>query len=72
MDRSDVELMERAYARRIELLAQPGVRWVAMRLHGDGVLLTVQEESGDQLSEWVPASAEPADGGCGNGAYDRE
>ena len=72
MDQADADLMDRAYARRIELLAQPGVKWVTMWLHGDGVILTAEEESGDCLGEWVGRRVDPADRGCGNGAYDRE
>jgi hypothetical protein len=72
MDQADADLMERAYARRIELLAQPGVKWVTMWLSGDGVILTAEEESGDRLGEWIARRVDPADGGAGNGEYDRE
>lgn len=72
VDRSEEDLLDRAYSRRAELLAQPGVRWVRMNLDRRGVSLVVEEEGGDLRAEWLGRAPEPADGGAGNGDYDRE
>jgi hypothetical protein len=71
MDRVDEDLLDRAYERRAELLAQPGVRWVRMHLEKRGVTLVVEEATGTLRSEWMPRAADPADGGAANGDYDR-
>lgn len=71
MDRVDEDLLDRAYERRAELLAQPGVRWVRMHLEKRGVTLVVEEATGTLRSEWMPRAADPADGGVANGDYDR-
>lgn len=72
MDRGDEELLERAYQRRVELMGQPGVRWVRMTLEARGVTFVMEEQGGAQRAEWMPRHQEPADGGSPNGAYDRE
>jgi hypothetical protein len=72
VDRGDEDLLDRAYERRAELLAQPGIRWVRMHLEKRGVSLVVEETGGGQRAEWLPRTSEPADGGAGNGDYDRE
>jgi len=72
MDRGDEELLNRAYARRHELLAQPGIKWVRMTLEARGVTFVLEERSGAERVEWMARQHEPADGGSGNGAYDRE
>lgn len=72
MDRGDEDLLDRAYERRAELLAQPGIRWVRMHLEKRGVSLVVEEAGGGRRAEWLPRVSEPADGGPGNGEYDRE
>jgi len=72
VDRVDEDLLDRAYERRAELLAQPGVRWVRMNLEKRGVTLVVEERAGTLRSEWLPRATDPADGGAANSRYDRE
>lgn len=72
MDRGEEQLLDRAYQRRVELLAQPGVRWVRMTLEARGVTFVLEESSGVKRTEWMPRCSDPADGGSPNGAYDRE
>lgn len=72
VDRTDENLLDRAYDRRAELLAQPGVRWVRMHLEKRGVTLVIEEAAGGLRSEWLARGSEPADGGAANGNYDRE
>jgi hypothetical protein len=72
MDRGDEELLDRAYARRHELLAQPETKWVRMTLEARGVTFVLEERSGAERTEWMARQYEPADSGSGNGAYDRE
>ena len=72
MDQGDAALLDRAYQRRLELMGQPGVRWVRMTLEARGVTFVMEEQGGAQRAEWMPRDQEPADGGSPNGAYDRE
>jgi len=72
MDRGDEELLDRAYRRRVELMGQPGVRWVRMTLEARGVTFVLEDGAGSKRSEWMPRHQEPADGGSPNGAYDRD
>lgn len=72
MDRGDEDLLERAYQRRFELMAQPGIRWVRMTLEAAGVSFVLEEQGGARRAEWIPRQQLPADGGSPNGAYDRD
>lgn len=72
MDRGDEELLDRAYQRRVELLSQPGVRWVRMTLEARGVSFVMEDGGGGKRIEWMPRHREPADGGSPNSEYDRE
>jgi hypothetical protein len=72
VDTRDEDLLDRAYERRAELLAQPGVRWVRMHLEKRGVTLVVEEASGGLKTEWMARTSPPADGGAPNSGYDRE
>jgi hypothetical protein len=72
MDQGDEDLLDRAYRRRIELMAQPSVRWVRMTLESRGVSFVIEEKGGLQWAEWMPRQLEPGDGGAPNGEYDRE
>lgn len=56
MDQQDEDLLERAYRRRMELMAQPGVRWVRMTLEKRGVTFVVEGAGGVQRSEWMERS----------------
>jgi len=72
VDSHEEDLLDRAYERRADLLRQSGTRWVRMNLERSGVTLIVEETGGKVRREWLPRVAEPADGGAGNGEYDRE
>lgn len=72
MDRGDEDLLDRAYQRRVELMGQPGVRWVRMTLETRGVTFVLEDQSGCKRTEWLPRVKEPGDGGSPNGGYDRE
>jgi hypothetical protein len=72
MDRGDEDLLDRAYRRRVELMGQPGVRWVRMTLEARGVTFVTEDGRGGKRTEWMPRCSEPADGGSPNGDYDRE
>ncbi|MEN9862079.1 MAG: hypothetical protein RLZZ515_2561 [Cyanobacteriota bacterium] len=49
-----VDLLDHAYERRQELLAQSGVRWVRMHLERGGVTLTLELEDGSTQVEVLP------------------
>lgn len=51
-----LSVIDRAYTRRHELLAQEGVKWVAMRLEPRGVTLTIKREDGSQEEEFLHKS----------------
>lgn len=72
MDRGDEELLDRAYRRRLELLSQPGVRWVRMTLEARGVSFVMGDGGDGKRTEWMPRHCEPADGGSPNSGYDRD
>ena len=72
MDSHEEDLLDRAYERRADLLRQSGTRWVRMNLERSGVTLIVEETGGSVRREWLLRVVEPADGGAGNGEYDRE
>lgn len=72
VDRGDEELLDRAYRRRVELMGQPGVRWVRMTLEARGVTFVLEDGTGSKRTEWMPRLTDPADGGSPNSAYDRE
>lgn len=48
-----VSVMDRAYQRRQELLAQEGVKWVAMKLDPHGVTLTITRRDGSHDVEFL-------------------
>lgn len=49
-----VSVMDRAYERRHELLAQEGVSWVRMLLDNHGVTLTICHHDGGKEVEFLP------------------
>lgn len=51
MDAHEMDLLDRAYLRRSELLRQADVRWVRMVIEPRGVLLTIGERDGGERSE---------------------
>lgn len=46
-------MMDRAYERRHELLAQDCVKWVAMKLDPRGVTLTITKDDGSCQVEFM-------------------
>lgn len=52
-----VSVMDLAYGRRHELLAQEGVRWVRMMLDPRGVTLTIEKSDGSQEEEFIGKQA---------------
>ena len=46
-----MDLLDRAYLRRSELLGQEDVRWVRMVIDPGGVLLTIGERAGGERNE---------------------
>lgn len=48
-----LSLMDRAYERRHELLAQDCVKWVAMKLDPQGVTLTITKTDGSCQIEFM-------------------
>ena len=72
MNRCEEELLDRAYQRRAELLAEPGLRWVRMHLEASSVTLIIESAEGELTREVLQRQSEPGDGRAGNGAYDRD
>lgn len=72
MNRCEEELLDRAYQRRAELLAEPGLRWVRMHLETDSVTLVIESAEGELTREVLQRQSEPGDGRAGNGSYDRD
>jgi hypothetical protein len=60
MDGREMDLLDRAYQRRSELMKLDGVRWVRMHIAPRGVVLTIGEDGGEKRTEWVPR--EPGEG----------
>lgn len=48
-----LSVMDRAYARRHELLGQPDVKWVSMLLNPLGVTLTIEKNDGNREMEFL-------------------
>lgn len=48
-----MDLLDRAYQRRSELMKLDGVRWVRMHIAPRGVVLTIGEDGGEKRTEWV-------------------
>jgi len=72
MNRCEEELLDRAYQRRAELLAEPGLRWVRMHLETNSVTLVIESAEGELTREVLQRQSEPGDGRAGNGSYDRD
>jgi len=72
MNRCEEELLDRAYRRRAELLAEPGLRWVRMHLETNSVTLIIESAEGELTREVLQRQSEPGDGRAGNGSYDRD
>lgn len=51
-----LSVMDRAYERRHELLAQQDVSWVSMMLAPQGVTLTIKHKDGSQSTEFLDRS----------------
>lgn len=51
MEACEMDLLDRAYLRRGELLRQEDVQWVRMVIEPGGVLLTIGERAGGERHE---------------------